>query len=361
MVVRSGSREVDPAAACVVANDAHRRSYIEQASPATCAAACGDPAVTDCFLPNEYMSAFRMANQPSSGAGGAGGSGGAGGTAGPVCPDTGGQTVVLRCEVQRTEGEWHDSCPVAGRRPAGLLPVDVPGPGDDLGAYFAQCARLEAASIVAFERLERDLARLGAPQRLRARARKAAIDERRHTAITSALAARFGASPLAPALDPSPREPSALELALENAVEGVVRETFGAAEALWRAEHAADEGVRRAMRRIAIDECAHALLGWDIARWLETQLDARGQARVRRAARLAVTELETSLASLAPDPHARSVAGAPDASEATRLLDRLDTALWRRGPRKIARGKGARRGLGARPKAPTLGGASLAP
>jgi hypothetical protein len=97
--------------------------------------------------------------------------------------------------------------------------------------------------MVAFEQLERDLSRLGAPQRLRARACKAALDERRHTAIPSALAARFGASPLEPAREPLPREP----WALENAVEGVVRETFGAAEALWRARHAADEGVRRAM------------------------------------------------------------------------------------------------------------------
>ncbi|HEU4538446.1 MAG TPA: hypothetical protein VFS00_30205, partial [Polyangiaceae bacterium] len=102
------------------------------------------------------------------------------------------------------------------------------------------------------------------------------------------------------------------------------------------------------------DECAHALLGWDIARWLETRLDARGRARVRRAARLAITELESSLASSAPAPHARRLAGAPDASEATRLLDQLGAALWRRGPRQLARSERARRLRGPRSKSPAL-------
>jgi hypothetical protein len=52
------------------------------------------------------------------------------------------------------------------------------------------------------------------------------------------------------------------EMALENVVEGCVRETFGAVVAMIQAERAGDARVRRAMRRIARDETRHAELSW---------------------------------------------------------------------------------------------------
>jgi hypothetical protein len=58
-----------------------------------------------------------------------------------------------------------------------------------------------------------------------------------------------------------------LEVAVENAVEGCVRETFGVAVAMIRAERAGDKQVRRAMRSIARDEMQHAELSWAVARW----------------------------------------------------------------------------------------------
>jgi hypothetical protein len=342
-LVRGYEVAIDTTTACALAGEASRSSHTRQPSPRSCQAACQDTAITDCLLPDSYQYSYNASNPR-----GNAGSGGAGG----ACPGAGGETtVVLRCEVQKTVGEWNESCGTSGRRPAGLLPADAfSRPARSLGAYFAGCARLEAASVVAFERLERDLARLGAPRRLRARARKAALDERRHAALAGALAERFGATALPARVEPGERRPSALGLALENAVEGVVRETYGAAEALLRASRAGDEGVRRAMRRIAIDECAHAMLSWDLSAWLASRLDARGKARVRRASRRAVAELGASLASLAPDAAERRLGGAPDAAEAGRLLAALDEALWRRGPRPSAPGAAPRR-LNAPPAA----------
>ena len=56
---------------------------------------------------------------------------------------------------------------ISGRRPDGL----AKGPRDDapgsLAAFFAESAYLEAASVVAFERLAGELAALGAPHRAR--------------------------------------------------------------------------------------------------------------------------------------------------------------------------------------------------
>ena len=49
-------------------------------------------------------------------------------------------------------------------------------------------------------------------------------------------------------------------VAIENAVEGCVRETFGALIASWQAEHARDPGIKRLMRSIARDETRHAFV-----------------------------------------------------------------------------------------------------
>jgi hypothetical protein len=47
---------------------------------------------------------------------------------------------------------------------------------------------------------------------------------------------------------------------LDNAVEGCVRETFGAAVGLWQAKQAGDAKVAKAMRQIAPDELIGARL-----------------------------------------------------------------------------------------------------
>jgi hypothetical protein len=115
--------------------------------------------------------------------------------------------------------------------------------------------------------------------------------------------------------------------ALENAVEGCVRETYGALVALRQAEHAGDPRVRRAMVRIAADEVRHAALSWRISRWLESRLDAPTRVALKRAQRRAVQDLMRGAKNEAPLA-LRAATGLPGALEATRLVAALDQALW---------------------------------
>jgi len=195
------------------------------------------------------------------------------------------------------------------------------------GRYFAAAARLEAASVDAFHAARSHLAAYGAPARLLRAAERAASDEVRHARAQSALARRYGVEARMPrAVRPGGRRTIAA-FALENAVEGCVRETYGALVALRQAECAHDPRVRLAMRRIAEDETRHAALSWQIARWLEGRLDAKTRASQKRAQRRAVRDLRRGASS--EPPHAlRSVVGLPGAAEAVRLVDALDRALW---------------------------------
>jgi hypothetical protein len=198
-----------------------------------------------------------------------------------------------------------------------------------VATHFGECAKLEAASIVAFERMRAELAAHGAPQTLARSARRAARDETRHARMTRALARRFGGRAPRPVLV-SPRPRTLVEMALENAAEGVVRETFGAALALWQARHACDSEVRRAMREIADDECRHAELSWRVARWLHRKLAPAERERVSLEIRVAVAALRTEV-TRAPHPELREVAGLPNAEQAQVLLAMLEHDVWQVG------------------------------
>lgn len=181
---------------------------------------------------------------------------------------------------------------VKGRRPEGLapvLPVDGESPGS-LGAYLAEACTLEAASVTSFRRLERELAALGAPRSLRHRAKASARDEARHARTMRRLARRAGIEPRKPRVARiAPR--AALAIAIENAVEGCVLETWAALVARFQAEHAVDADFREAMRIIAEDEARHAALAWDVRTWLETRLSPEEQAHVRDAYEQALADL----------------------------------------------------------------------
>lgn len=182
-----------------------------------------------------------------------------------------------------------------GRRPAGLASTahaaDCPQ-----GAYWAGAAHLEAAAVYAFRALARELREHGAPRGLVARAIAAAGDEVRHARSTTALARRHGAAiARVEVVAPEPRTLAAI--AEENAVEGCVRETWGALITAYQARAAGDKRVRRLMARIADDEVAHAELGWAVARWAEPRLSptARRRARDARHAAFAAVVASTSV------------------------------------------------------------------
>ncbi|MFO0675951.1 MAG: ferritin-like domain-containing protein [Polyangiaceae bacterium] len=219
-----------------------------------------------------------------------------------------------------------------GRRPDGLVANDGRAfgacTGHPVGDFFADVARLEAASVFAFERLARELEALGAPTSLVLRAVDAARDEVRHARVTSEWAARWGRTAAEPVVDDD-RTRTAFDVALENAVEGCVNETFGAALATFQASRAVDPGVRAALRLLAEDETRHAELAWDVLAWFEATLDADSVAKLRGARRRAVDALAVAYAN-EPAPGLTDHAGLPTAAEAKLLLEGLDEALWSR-------------------------------
>lgn len=217
-------------------------------------------------------------------------------------------------------------CCVGGRAPRGFFPLRGRC-RSARAARLAHMAQLEAASVHAFHALHADLARLGAPRRLLSAVRTAAADEVRHARAVRRAAQRFGACVPKPAVPAAARR-SAEQLAIENAEEGCIRETFGSAIAAVQAERAGDARVRRMMRVIAREELAHAALAWDVAQWLARRLDAAARARVRKARVAALAKLEAEIRSdqaLGGDP----VLGLPDTRAASAVLERLRPSLTR--------------------------------
>jgi hypothetical protein len=216
-------------------------------------------------------------------------------------------------------------CGPAGRRPAGLAETSHDD-GCAVGRYLASMAHLEAASVHAFRSLERDLRMHAAPAQLIADARRAARDEVRHARLMRRLAAAHGARP--PRVTARSYASRSLEaIAVENAVEGCVRETYGALLATWQARVATEAPVRAAMAAVAGDETRHAQLAWDVDAWTRRRLDRASRRRVVDARRRAVDELEAELAAPPPDELVRRF-GVPDVAQSRRLHGQLRRELW---------------------------------
>ncbi|MBX3191163.1 MAG: hypothetical protein KF819_29470 [Labilithrix sp.] len=229
-------------------------------------------------------------------------------------------TAFLYCEKSLVRG-----CMVEGRRPSGLC-ARADDPFASVGAWFAECAHLESAAVVAFERLTIEATALGAPEDLLERLRRAQDDERRHSIAAGELARRFDAAVPDVAVEHT-TEREVFQIALENGVEGVIRETYGAAAALYRSMHARDARVAEVLREIASDECEHASLSWDVARWLDTQLNAAERAEVSRSMHQAIADLRRELA-VEPPPELRRIAGVPSARAALAMLAQLEERVW---------------------------------
>jgi rubrerythrin len=244
-----------------------------------------------------------------------------------LCPNWYGGSNA--CVVFDDDAGGHVTCTYrcpGGRRPEGLVDAAADSYPSAVATFLAGMAYLEAASVPAFERLARELEAHGAPRRLRTASRRAAQDERRHARVMRRLAEREGARVAPATVEPRPVR-SLQAIAIENAVEGCVCETFGAAVAAIQAQRAGDPAVRRAMKGIARDEASHAELSWAVARWLERRLTKAQRRRVRSARSQAVAQLLDS-APRKIDEAARSRLGVPDGGQVVALLRELDVALW---------------------------------
>jgi len=230
--------------------------------------------------------------------------------------------LTVRETVRERDGD--PNC-VIGRLSDGMDTLDAV-PTRSLGDYLARAAELEAAAVHAFDRLARELRAFGAPDDLVAAAERSARDEVRHATLTARLARRRGGevrtlpTPVLPV-----RTPAAV--ALENAVEGCVRETFGALQATFQAAHARDPELARAFRGVARDETRHAALAWEVAGWIDALLSPEERAEVATAQRAAVEALRGALGAEVPAAVVVQ-AGVPRARQARGLLDAVTPALW---------------------------------
>jgi hypothetical protein len=210
-----------------------------------------------------------------------------------------------------------------GRRPGNFRHGIAPATCNAIAAYLARQADLEAASVRAFADLYADLVELGAPAEMRRAAIRAAADEVRHAATCAALARRFGATVRPRQVRAAPRR-DLRALVVDNAVEGCVRETYGAAIAGYQARTAGDPIVRRVMYRIARDEAKHALLAWKLHRWAAPRVGDR--TAILAAAATARAELSAEVAVAQPELH--RVLGVPAPAAATAMLQELDARVW---------------------------------
>jgi hypothetical protein len=213
---------------------------------------------------------------------------------------------------------------VVGRRVGGFAP-ETACEGDTVGRFYASVAQLEAASVVAFEQLAHELVAYGAPTHLIEDARRSANDERRHARDTARIARTRGA--VAPRLPSMPATVRSLRaMALDNAVEGCVRETFGALVGTWQAAHAQAPDIARVMRGIAVDETRHASLSWELATWLDTVLDEATRNDVRRARHEAMHALLAELEGFVDEALVHE-AGVPSPGDALKLARAMFAAL----------------------------------
>jgi hypothetical protein len=215
-----------------------------------------------------------------------------------------------------------------GRRPAGFSPRRRCKRGSQVGRWFAEASVLEAASVPAFRRLATELEAHHAPARLVRAARRAVGEEIRHHRLTAAVARANGAIAQEPRIRTAPVR-SLVAMAAENAREGCVRETFGAATAAFQARHAADPRLRAVMSVIARDEARHALLAWEVDAWARTALPPAGARRLTAARDAAARTLARELeAAPPPDRSLARALGLPSAPALRRLAGLARDLLW---------------------------------
>ena len=229
--------------------------------------------------------------------------------------DGGTKPVVVQCTT----------LVATGRRPAGLV-EESGSEARSVGDLLARQAHLEAASVDAFLDLAAELQAHGAPACLVERLRRAAAEEVRHAKVTGDLARARGGEPAAAKVEPVGKR-TLLAIALENAREGCVRETWGAASAVAQSERARDAEIRSAMKSIARDELGHAALSWDLAAWLEARLSDDEKAAVAEERAMAVAELEGEIESVLPEVY-RCTLGIPTRDEARAIFATMRAEVW---------------------------------
>ena len=209
---------------------------------------------------------------------------------------------------------------IGGRRPLGHSECMQPNEG--LGGYFARCAHLEASSVLAFIQLTRQLQKFQAPKILISRCIDAAKDEVLHARLLSNIARAYGVEP-PPVMSPD-NEYDLFSIAMHNAVEGCVVESWAALVAQWQSQHMPSSQVRLIYQRIATDEIRHGQLSWDLHDWLMTRLSVKEQNIIHQAQSKAIEALIANVEIQTKHP---SALGLPSSLMASQLVQSFGKQL----------------------------------
>jgi hypothetical protein len=263
---------------------------------------------------------------PSFGGGGAGGGGGgAGGQAGggprnfevDSC-----KLTTIQFDQGAVECTFIPECG-AGRRPHRLVAPRA-RPRGAAASYFARAAHLEAASVVAFLDLARELALHGGADDLVRASVRSAVEEARHARLMTRLA-------LASGIQPEPVrvqgfEPRSLEaIALHNAEEGCAGEAFAARLLAAQARRSQSAAFRAVAPSIAADEMRHAAFSMELGSRLSARLGS-GLGRRAREARAEALHRIARAHEHDACPEAAAVLGMPSAErtqDIVRAVDRI--------------------------------------
>jgi rubrerythrin len=248
-----------------------------------------------------------------------------------VCTQEFGAADLKSCSLEEQATKVVVTCTtlahcVGGRGHACVAALAAAQGPDAAALWLARAAHDEEGSVHAFRALARELASRGAPDELLARIEAAARDEVRHATTMTALARRRGAEVTRPTCVPLPAR-GLREIALENAIEGCVHETWAALSAAHQARRAADPRLRAVFAAIARDEARHAELAWAIDAWLSSQLETVARAEVAAARRAAGEALVARLAAASDESTAPEL-GLPPARTASDLCAALGSRLW---------------------------------
>lgn len=181
----------------------------------------------------------------------------------------------------------YTQCAVEGRVHGDIKKLEKSTGYTELGIHFARGYHAEASSVDAFLQLRKELAFHQASKELQDRCFLAAKEEIVHAQLLAKLAKLHQGQ--LPTLDFGRFQPRSLfALALDNAVEGCIFETFSSLRALQQANNATDQVIAKAMKIIALDEMKHAELAWDIHKSLISKLSNVERDIIRKAQKEAI-------------------------------------------------------------------------
>ncbi len=181
-------------------------------------------------------------------------------------------------------------CAVEGRGHAGIQKLTEVTGSSEMARYFVRAYHAEASSVGAFLQLRAELSHHGAPKKLLDGCIRAAAEEIHHARMMAKLAGEANACLPKLQFGQVPKR-SVFELAMDNAVEGCIYESFSALKAQYQSLHATDERILAVMKVIARDETHHAQLAWDIHHFLVAQLSPNEQELIQEAQRKATQKL----------------------------------------------------------------------